>query len=103
MRRPRTKKRDANQPQIVRALLAAGCTVEELDPVGESGLPDLLVGRLCVNYLLEVKVPGRARRKSATAERQALFRARWRGLTPVVVESITEALVAVGAVKVRAG
>jgi hypothetical protein len=82
----------------VRALLAAGCSVEELHPAGVGGLPDLLVGRAGLNYLLEVKVPGQERRKGATAAAQALWRARWRGRPVQLVRSEDEALRAVGAI-----
>ena len=45
---------DKNQPAIVAALRAAGCSVTPLHAVG-AGCPDLLVGKLNRNFLLEVK------------------------------------------------
>lgn len=48
---------DANQPEIVAALRAVGCTVQSLAEVGD-GCPDLLVGIKGVWFLLEVKMPG---------------------------------------------
>lgn len=45
---------DKNQPAIVKALRAAGASVQPLAAVGK-GCPDLLVGFRGVNLLIEVK------------------------------------------------
>lgn len=54
----RLVRRDANQPAIVAALRAAGCSVWDAAHVG-GGFPDLVVGRVVAGkrrtYLLEVK------------------------------------------------
>lgn len=54
----RLVRRDANQPAIVAALRAAGCSVYDASWVG-GGVPDLIVGRAHQGkrrtYLLEVK------------------------------------------------
>jgi len=47
-------KTDANQIAIVNALRKAGASVQSLAVVGK-GCPDLLVGYLGINYLMEVK------------------------------------------------
>lgn len=44
-------RRDANEPEIIKALLAAGHAVQQLDPP----MPDLLVGAFGRLLLLEVK------------------------------------------------
>lgn len=49
---------DANQPEIVAALRAAGATVQHLHEVGR-GCPDILVGFQGKNYLFEIKNPDR--------------------------------------------
>lgn len=49
-------KADANQPEIVEALRAAGYTVQHLHTVGQ-GVPDLLVSKHGSMWLLEVKTP----------------------------------------------
>ncbi len=82
---------DANQADIVRALRAAGCSVEVLDPRGRGGLPDLLVGFRGVNLLLEVKAKG-----GKLSPAQETWHQLWRGEKPKVVETEMEALVAVG-------
>lgn len=142
----RIKSRDANEAEIVRALEAAGYSVQRLDPGG--GCPDLLVGgpdqrardelaramaqaadhwdadKLAhleqlkhLNFLLEVKDPtapmhggaayvhkhhfdaaGRyAGLHSRLRRSQCEWHKAWRGRKPVVVESVEEALAAVGA------
>ena len=45
---------DANQKEIVKALRAAGASVQHLHTVGK-GCPDLLVGFRWQNFLFEVK------------------------------------------------
>ena len=81
-------RRDGNEAEIVAALEAAGCDVYRLD------MPcDLLVGRAGVNYLLEVKNPGTY---GKLAPHQREFAVSWRGGRVAVVETIDEALQAVG-------
>jgi len=82
---------DANQPEIVRVLRAAGCSVEVLSPVARGGLPDLLVGRAGVSYLLEVKAP-----KGKLNERQERWALAWRGRPVAIVRTPEDALGAVG-------
>lgn len=72
------KRVDDNQAAIVDALRRAGCNIESLHEVGH-GVPDLLVGRHGVNYLLEVKAPcGRLTGK------QPEWHATWRGQVAIV-------------------
>lgn len=90
---------DTGQREIVAALRAAGCSVLSLASVG-SNVPDLLVGRAGVNYLLEVKPADRAMWADNLAKRvrlrdQAEWRARWRGPS-ALVSTPAEALQAVG-------
>lgn len=71
---------DANQSDIVEALRKTGATVQVIGGTG-GGCPDLLVGRLGVNILLEVKNPeGRNR----VDEKQADWIANWRGQCAIV-------------------
>lgn len=58
----RAARTDANQTEIVEALRKAGMTVESLAAVGD-GVPDLLVGYMNVNVLLEVKDPNKDRKE----------------------------------------
>ena len=92
---------DKTQAEIVRALRAAGCSVASLHRVG-GGVPDLLVGRAGVTYLLEAKraaEPGHTVKNlhALTNELQDEWAARWRGRPVDVVRTVDEALKAVGA------
>ena len=85
----RAAKVDANQPEIVAALLAVGATVAEI------GKPlDLIVGYSGENFLLEVKNPNG---KNRLEPDQIEFIDLWKGKTPVIVRNEAEALHAIGA------
>jgi hypothetical protein len=84
----RQHKVDANQPEIVDALFAAGYRVQTLCLVG-LGCPDLLCAKDGRMWLLEVKVPGEKLRDS-----QRKWHQTW--AAPVaVVETVEQALAAV--------
>jgi hypothetical protein len=95
------RQRDRNEPEIVQALEDVGAAVQRL---GEAGVPDLLVSFRGEMWLLEVKNPeakGGARYNtggSALTSTQAKWWARWRGKQPVIVQTVDEALAAIGAV-----
>lgn len=83
------KRVDANQPEIVAALRAAGCSVCCIHTVGY-GCPDLLVGRSGQNYLLEVKSA-----RGVLSPYEVSWHASWRGQV-VIVRSVEEAFAACG-------
>lgn len=99
MRYPR--RRDECEREIVKALRAAGASVEQLD----GRPPDLLVGYRGQTFLLECKdehgVQGRGmkRTKSGLRPSQDEWWAAWRGAAPIVVTTPHEALAAIGAVQ----
>jgi len=78
---------DSNQRTIVAALRAVGATVESL---GGKGVPDLLVGFLGRNYLLEVKA-----RKKRLNVHQEKWHVGWGGQV-AIVRTIADALEAIG-------
>lgn len=89
-------KSDANTPAIVAALRDAGCSVAYIlsrPGSGQGGLPDLLVGRGGVTYLLEVKAP----KVGKLSDDQRRWHREWRGRFVDVVTTIEEALIAVEA------
>lgn len=88
---------DANQAEIVRALRAAGCTVQVLSSVG-SGCPDVLVGRAGVNLLLEIKDGAKVPSKQALTPVQVEWHATWAGQV-VIVKTVEQALFVVGLLK----
>lgn len=110
IRRGRAKRRDDNEPQIVAALQAVGAGVQRLDG---PGLPDLLVGYRGRLLLIEVKRPdggvetravhrGKGNKLegplSGLTPDQREWWAHWKGPAPVIVQSVDEALAAIGAV-----
>ena len=93
--------RDANEKEIVAALIAIGCTVSRL---GDTGVPDLLVGYHGHTVLLEVKLPLGVRGgvhhnghggKGDLTRAQVIWWDSWRGSPAHVVRSAAEALAAV--------
>ena len=85
---------DENQPDIVLALLEAGCSVQTLAAVGV-GCPDLLVGRRGKNYLLEVKNPEKPKADRQLTKDQKTWHKCWHGGVDVV-HDVLEAFEAVG-------
>ena len=82
---------DSNQGEIVKALRAVGCSVQDLSAVGE-GCPDLLVGINGKDYLLECKsISGKL------TSWQAIWHSQWNGRKCAVVRDVKEALAAIGA------
>jgi hypothetical protein len=95
--RPRhARRRDANEPDIVAAFRARGCSVTLLDG---AGVPDLLVGRGGRTWLVEVKLPlgpkgGKSQRRECeggsgdfTAD-QVTWWNTWKGEAPMVVRTV---------------
>ena len=72
------KSRDENEPQIVEALEAIGCTVVRIDVLG-----DLLVGRGSKNIVLEVKSHNN-NPNTKHAKEQKEMREAWKGQITVV-------------------
>lgn len=67
-------RRDENEPEIVQALEAIGCTVFRLD------FPcDLLVGYRAKNFLVEVKDSGKIPSKRQLTKTQEQFFKAWKG------------------------
>lgn len=88
-------RRDANERQIIDAMLAVGATVHQLEDPDKAGLPDLVVGWIDVtgrkhDVLMEVKVPG-----GALNPKQRVFHATWKGPI-VVVETPVQAVTCLG-------
>lgn len=90
---------DKNQPEIIKALEAAGATVCDLSEAGE-GVPDILIGftRPCsgerINILAEIKQePGKGVHKILTSLRpsQVEWHSKWKGQV-ATVRTVEEAL-----------
>jgi len=91
----RRSKVDANQPEVVAALRKAGCTVQSLAAVGK-GVPDIMVGRAGVTYLLEIKDGAKPPSARKLTPLEASWAAAWTGGPLATVKSVEEALLAVG-------
>lgn len=76
---PRAKT-DHNQADIVKVLRQMGCTVHSLHKEG-GGVPDLLVGVMGFNLLLEVKNPETKGKLNTLQEK---WHGEWRGQAQVV-------------------
>ena len=93
----RAAKVDANQSDIVAALRAVGASVQPLHSVGQ-GCPDLMVGYRGQTFALEIKdgsLPPSARKLT---DAQVEWHSQWRGQV-AVVNSVREALIAIGALR----
>ena len=86
---------DANQPAIVKALRAIGCSVDITSHVG-NGFPDLTVGYRKRTTLLEVKDGSKPPSDRELTPDQVKWHIAWRGQVAVVT-SVEEAIAAVSA------
>ena len=79
----RTKRRDANQKQIVRDLERAGVSIKDTSQL--SGFLDIACGYHGHNYLFEIKDPDKppSARKLTPAEKE--FHDRWKGQVDVIL------------------
>lgn len=82
----RSKRVDANQPEIVEQLRAAGMSVEPTHAVG-AGFPDLVVGVTLscgcrFTFLVEVKMP-----RGQLNARQQRWHKQWTGQVLVITEA----------------
>lgn len=87
-------KRDANEPEIIDALEAIGCSVDRT-PGGE-GRPDLIVGFRGSDVRIEIKMPGE---KLNVIQRR--YHSEWKGAPIHVAYSIAEAIAIVTTVAKR--
>jgi len=74
---------DANQQDIIKALMAIGCTVADTSRAGQ-GFPDLVVGYRGKNYLIECKNDNMPPSKQKLKETQVRFHESWSGQIAVV-------------------
>ena len=77
------KRVDANQREIVEGLRKLGLSVACTHEVG-NGFPDLVVGSLNRNYLLEIKDDNKPPSQQRLTEDEQRFHDTWRGQVAVV-------------------
>lgn len=94
MKRSRSK-RDANHGALTKAFEQLGCTVKDLSHAGIPGWPDVVVGCIGRNHLVEFKNPETAYGRAGLNQNQQAFARDWRGgpLYAVSTEEEVEALV----------
>lgn len=81
--------KDRNHSQVVDWFHQLGASVETLESP-RAGVPDLLVGYLGVDQLVEVKpLVGETRKRELRAS-QVDWHASWRGRKPVVVRTLAD-------------
>jgi len=83
---------DANQGEIVQALLKVGASVLDLHAAGIKGAPDLLAGYHGQDVLIEIKT-----QEGRLEPEQCAWHDAWRGHQVAVVRTVDEALQAIGA------
>ena len=86
---------DANQGVIVAALRGVGASVAITSGAGD-GLPDLIVGFRGETYLLEVKDSEKVPSAKRLTPAEQHFVDNWRGRPVVIVETVADALRAIG-------
>lgn len=96
----RAAKRDANHAPIVQALRLVGCNVQDLAAVGE-GCPDLLIGIPTVRKLVfaEIKDGDKPPCERKLTPAQVKWHQEWDGYPVHIIESVSEALEIVAAIK----
>jgi hypothetical protein len=91
----RRGKKDANHNAIVGRFVALGCTVAQLHDAGIPGFPDLVVGAIGRNFLVEIKNPETAYGRAGFNSNQSSFARDWRGASIIHISSVDEATVVV--------
>jgi len=72
-------KRDANHNDLTKAFEQLGCSVQDLSHAGVAGWPDVVVGCIGRNHLVEFKNPETAYGRAGLNPNQQAFARDWRG------------------------
>ena len=96
----RAPRKDANHGDVVKALEMVGCKVQDLAAVGD-GCPDLLIGIPTVRALafVEIKDGDKSPSRRALTPDQVEWHQEWNGYPVHIVDSVSEALAIVAAIK----
>ena len=85
-------KRDANHAELTKAFEQLGCTVQDLSHAGVAGWPDVVVGCIGRNHLVEFKNPETAYGRAGLSANQRAFARDWRGGQMYAVSTAEEAM-----------
>lgn len=88
------KRIDANQNNIVESLRKIGCSVAITSMLGK-GFPDIIVGRIGLNFMLEIKDGEKPPSQRKLTPDEQKFHEAWKGQI-AVVNDLEEALKAIG-------
>lgn len=88
MRRP-IARRDGNHDALVSDFLALGCTVLDAHASGIPGQPDVIVGCMGLNHLVEFKNPLTLYGRAGLSPTQSHFQRHWNG-GPVYTATCTD-------------
>lgn len=89
--------KDHNHDVIADTFRALGCTVTDTAYTGIPGWPDLVVGCVGVNHLVEVKNPATRYGRNGLNAEQTVFNRDWRGEPVHVVTTPDDAIALVKA------
>lgn len=71
--------KDRNHDELADAFRALGCTVVDLHDANRPGFPDVLVGCIGSDHLVEFKNPETAYGRAGMTAEQSVFARDWRG------------------------
>jgi len=71
--------RDHNHEEIADTFRLCGCSVTDTERTGIAGWPDLVVGCIGVNHLVEIKNPATHYGRAGLNAQQSSFSRDWRG------------------------
>jgi hypothetical protein len=87
----RRQRQDSNKKLLVTAILGLGGSWTPILPTGEGGQPDGLAGFHGIDQQVEIKAQGALPSANPeTWEKQAAYRAGWRGRPVVVLRTVEE-------------
>lgn len=102
MPKPRHRgSKDRNHDLLAERFRALGCSVADLYDTGLEDWPDLVVGCIGINHLVEVKNPDTRYGRAGLNAGQTVFARDWRGGQVWVVYTVEEATALVAAWRKR--
>ncbi len=90
------RRKDGNHSELTKAFQQMGCSVADLSHVGLPGWPDVVVGCMGVNRLVEFKNPETRYGRNGLNPNQHAFTQEWKGGKLFVVSTVEEVAALVG-------
>lgn len=92
MRRQLIARRDGTHDARTKDFIDCGCTVVDLHATGIPGLPDICVGCLGLNHLVEIKDNSTAYGRAGLNANQSAFQRDWNGGPVYVVATLSDVI-----------